>query len=140
MHGNSASVYHVAVPHKVVPQGGSIRCRCLVTTLSCFPGSRPGATLRSMPTRDLVLLAYDIAHDARRTRALNAVRGFGIEGQLSVHECRLSAGERHEIWRRLVALVAPDDRLLMLRLDPRSRIETLGTPRAPLSPVLHYIG
>jgi CRISPR-associated endonuclease Cas2 len=93
-----------------------------------------------MPRRDLVLLAYDIADDRRRTRTLNAVRGFGIDAQLSVHECCFSAGERREIWRRLAALVDKDDRLLLLILDPRSRVETLGTPRAPLDPALHYIG
>ena len=93
-----------------------------------------------MPRRDLVLVAYDIACDRRRARTLDAVRGFGIDAQLSVHECRFTAGERREIWRRLAALVDKDDRLLLLILDPRARVETLGTPRAPLDPALHYIG
>jgi CRISPR/Cas system-associated endoribonuclease Cas2 len=90
--------------------------------------------------RDLVLLAYDIACDRQRARTLDAVRGFGIDSQLSVHECRFTAGERREIWHRLRALVDQDDRLLLLVLDPRSRIETLGTPRSPLDPALHYVG
>jgi CRISPR-associated protein Cas2 len=96
--------------------------------------------MQPMPRRDLVLLAYDIADDRRRARTLDAVRGFGIDAQLSVHECFFTPGERREIWRRLTALVEPQDRLLMLLLDPRSRIEALGTPRAPLDPALHYIG
>jgi CRISPR-associated endonuclease Cas2 len=93
-----------------------------------------------MPRRDLVLLAYDVACDRRRARVLDAVRGFGIDAQLSVHECRFTAAERREIWRRVTALVAPDDRVLMLVLDPRARVETLGTARAPLDPAFHYIG
>ena len=93
-----------------------------------------------MPCRDLVLIAYDITDDRRRARAFEAVRGFGPDGQLSVHECSLSAGERREIWRRLTDLADEDDRLMMLLLDPRARIETLGTPRASLEPGLHYIG
>ena len=93
-----------------------------------------------MPARDLVLLAYDIADDRRRARALDAVRGFGIDGQLSVHECFFTPGERREIWRRLTAIAAADDRLLMLLLDPRARIETLGAPRAPFAPAHHYVG
>lgn len=93
-----------------------------------------------MPRRDLVLIAYDIGCDRRRARALEAVRGFGVDAQLSVHECRFTAGERREMWRRLTALAAEDDRLLLLVLDPRSRVETLGTPRVGLDPTLHYIG
>ena len=93
-----------------------------------------------MPRRDLVLLAYDITCNLRRARALKAVRGFGIDAQLSVHECCFTPGERREMWRRLTALAGENDRFLLLLLDPRARIETLGTPRTPLEPTLHYIG
>jgi len=94
-----------------------------------------------MPRRDLILLAYDIVCDRRRARALDAVRGFGVDAQLSVHECQFTAGERREIWQRLVALLDEgEDRLLMLVLDPRARIEALGAPRITLDPVSHYIG
>jgi hypothetical protein len=68
------------------------------------------------------------------------VRGFGIDAQLSVHECCFTPSERREIWRRLTAFAGEDDRLLWLLLDPRARIETLGTPRATLEPALYYIG
>ena len=94
-----------------------------------------------MPRRDLILLAYDVVCDRRRARTLDPVRGFGVDGQLSVHECRFTAGERREMWRRLVSLLDErEDRLLLLLLDPRARIETLGTPRVTLDPLLHYIG
>ncbi|WP_315783301.1 MULTISPECIES: CRISPR-associated endonuclease Cas2 [unclassified Bradyrhizobium] len=94
-----------------------------------------------MPQRDLVLLAYDIVCDRRRARALEAVRGFGVDAQLSFHECRFTPAERREMWRRLTALLdADEDRLLLLVLDPRARIESLGTPRVTLDPQLHYIG
>jgi CRISPR-associated protein Cas2 len=93
-----------------------------------------------MPRRDLVLLAYDITCDRRRALAFKAIRGFGVDAQLSVHECHFTSGERREMWRRLTALVAPEDKLLLLILDPRARVETLGTPRVTLEPLLHYIG
>lgn len=109
-------------------------------TLSCWRSRTSLRHDRRMPDRDLVLLAYDIVDDRRRARALDAVRGFGIDGQLSVHECRLSPGERRELWQRLVGLARDEDRLLLLILDPRARIETLGTPRTTLDPLLHYIG
>jgi CRISPR-associated endonuclease Cas2 len=93
-----------------------------------------------MPRRDLVLLAYDIVCDRKRARAFESVRGFGVDAQLSVHECHFTPAERREMWRRLTALADEDDRLLLLLLDPRARVEMLGTPRTTLEPALHYIG
>lgn len=93
-----------------------------------------------MPKRDLVLIAYDISCNRRRARALKAVRGFGLDAQLSVHECRLSPGERREMWRRLSALAEDEDKLLMLVLDSRARVEILGTPRGEIDPAFSYIG
>ena len=68
------------------------------------------------------------------------MRGFGVDAQLSVHECRLTPGERREMWRRLVALVDAEDKLMLLVLDPRARIESLGVPHIGFEPVHHYIG
>ncbi len=93
-----------------------------------------------MPRRDLVLLAYDISCDRRRTRAFQAIRGFGVDAQLSVHECQLTPAERREMWTRLTSIAEPGDRLLLLVLDPRSRVEALGTPRVTLDPEFHHIG
>lgn len=84
----------------------------------------------AMPHRDLYLLAYDVALPQPRARALSAVRGFGLDPQLSVHECHFTPAERDEIWNRLAGLLDPaTDRLMMLRLDPRSAIDHLGVAR-----------
>ncbi len=45
-----------------------------------------------MPHRDLYLLAYDVALSAPRASALRAVRGLGLDPQLSVHECHFPDG------------------------------------------------
>ena len=83
-----------------------------------------------MPKRDLYLLAYDVTEDGPRSRVLRAVRGFGLDPQLSVHECWFTAGERNEIWQHLSAILDPaTDRLLLLRFDPRSTIDHLGAAR-----------
>jgi CRISPR-associated protein Cas2 len=83
-----------------------------------------------MPHRDPYLLAYDVVEDRPRNRALSAVRGFGLDSQLSVHECHFTTGERNEIWRRLTSILDPaTDRLLLLRLDPRSAIDHVGVAR-----------
>lgn len=94
-----------------------------------------------MPKRDLYLLAYDVVDDRRRGRALDIVRAYGIDGQLSAHECLFSPGERREIWRRLTALLDPtEDRLMILRLDPRLETVVLGRPAAPPAGTLFYAG
>ncbi|WP_141135087.1 CRISPR-associated endonuclease Cas2 [Puniceibacterium sediminis] len=88
------------------------------------------------PHRTLCLVAYDIREDTRRARALRAVKAFGLDGQKSVHECALSQSERRELSLRLSGLIDPDtDRIMVLPLDPRSTIVTLGgQTRAPLAP------
>ncbi|HHG89767.1 MAG TPA: CRISPR-associated endonuclease Cas2 [Devosia sp.] len=75
-----------------------------------------------MPKRWTYLVAYDSPSDSRRAGMLRLVGGFGMDPQLSFHECRLSAGERRELWGELTRCAKPEqDRLLLLRLDPRSQ-------------------
>lgn len=86
------------------------------------------------------LLAYDVASDRRRARVLKAVKAHGIGGQKSAHECWLSRAERRELMRRLAALVDPAaDRLLLLRLDPRSTARQLGTGDTLADPTLVHL-
>ena len=85
-----------------------------------------------MSRRQLFLIAYDIVCHRRRARVLRAIRAHGLGGQKSAHECALTGRERRELEaaiRRLMDEKA--DRLLILRLDPRSTIETLGTATPP---------
>lgn len=60
------------------------------------------------------LIAYDIASNRRRRRVLYLLRRWRIDGQLSVHECRLSAAEAEELFLQLMTLLDPlADRLLL---------------------------
>ena len=93
-----------------------------------------------MPARDPVLIAYDIVDDASRKSAFDALRGFGVDAQLSVHECLFTQAERREIWERLVALAGDADKILMLNLDPRAKVERLGVAREPEKSAVGYIG
>ncbi|MBL8573943.1 MAG: CRISPR-associated endonuclease Cas2 [Hyphomicrobiaceae bacterium] len=94
-----------------------------------------------MIERSLHLLAWDIVADRRRARVLKAVRAFGVGGQFSASECAFSPGELRELWHRLGSLVdSAEDRLLLLRLDPRARIFCLGTARPPDLAPFRYFG
>jgi CRISPR-associated protein Cas2 len=91
-------------------------------------------------TRDLYLAAYDVA-DARRLRAaLDLVRGYATGGQYSVHECWLTPAERAQLIVDAASILnEEEDRMLLLRLDPRGAAITLGVAVAPADPSCFYV-
>ena len=94
-----------------------------------------------MIERSLYLVSYDITKSSIRRKALKITRGYATGGQKSVHECWLSRAERAHLLEELKRLVNPlEDRILVLRLDPRQAVETLGSAVQPLHPDFLYIG
>lgn len=94
-----------------------------------------------MVERTLHIIAYDIASDARRARALKACKAYGIGGQKSVHECFLSRRERRDLEAALKRIMdRKTDRLLVIRMDPRTVIHALGRAEPPPDPLWFYIG
>jgi CRISPR-associated protein Cas2 len=87
----------------------------------------------SMPDRT-ALFAYDI-HDHRlRRQALRTVREWRVDGQLSVHECRLSAAEASRVFQRLNAGLDPaHDRLLLAWVQAQRPILARGRGRATVA-------
>jgi CRISPR/Cas system-associated endoribonuclease Cas2 len=99
-----------------------------------------------MPKRRIYIIAYDSPSGNRRAKMLERVQGFGIDPQLSFHECCLSRGETRELWGELLACSDPArDKLLLLRLDPRNATWRLGKPAASgqntsVADTITYIG
>lgn len=94
-----------------------------------------------MKSRNLYLIAYDIAHPRRLKAALKVVREFATGGQKSVHECWLSAAEKGDLIATLNLIIdEEEDSLLIVRLDPRQTPHTLGIAAAPKDPDWFYIG
>jgi len=92
-----------------------------------------------MPDRDFFLAAYDVADPRRRAAALKLARGYATGGQRSVHECFLTPAERGELLLNLAdVLDANEDRFVLMRLDPRARILTLGAALQPCDPPYFY--
>jgi len=80
-----------------------------------------------MSKRHLFILAYDVVNSKRRSRALHIARCYATGGQKSVFECWLTAKEQQQCLQRMSHVLRPgEDRLLLMRLDPRQRIHTLG--------------
>lgn len=94
-----------------------------------------------MPQRTLHLAAYDISEPRRLVAALKLMRAFATGGQKSVHELYLTPAERQSMVEDMGVLMdLATDRFLLLRLDPRSRMYTLGKAVTPSDPNFFYVG
>ena len=94
-----------------------------------------------MPQRTLHLACYDISEPRRLRAALKLARAYATGGQKSLHELYLTVAERSALVDDMGVLMDMDtDRFLLLRLDPRSRVHTLGKAVAPSDPDYFYVG
>ena len=94
-----------------------------------------------MPERDLHIAAYDVSEARRLREALNVLKGYSTGGQKSVFECFLTSGERGRLLREVSAVIDDsEDRFLLVRLDPRSKVRTMGIAVAPEDPAFFYVG
>lgn len=93
-----------------------------------------------MSDRTLHLAAYDVADPRRLKAALDAARGHATGGQRSVYECFLNAEERQALVLEMAqALDFAEDRFLLIALDPRARVHTLGIAEPPVDPEYFYL-
>ncbi len=94
-----------------------------------------------MSKRILYIAAYDICDPRRLREALHVLRGYACGGQKSVFECFLTAAEKRELLVGIRAVMDEgEDRFLLLRLDPRSRVQTLGIAVEPADPDFFFVG
>ncbi|MBU1664743.1 MAG: CRISPR-associated endonuclease Cas2 [Gammaproteobacteria bacterium] len=92
-----------------------------------------------MPRR-LYLAAYDVAHPRRLKLSLELVKGYATGGQKSAYECWLSEGEKSALLHDMaLVLEEGEDSFLLIGLDPRSPVQTLGQAETPADPDLFYI-
>jgi CRISPR-associated protein Cas2 len=94
-----------------------------------------------MTQRLLHLACYDVSEPRRLSEALKLARVYATGGQKSVHELFLTPAERTDLVEDMSALLdLAIDRFLLLRLDPRSRVHTLGKAVPPSDPDYFYVG
>ena len=88
-----------------------------------------------MTQRTLHIAAYDISDDRRLRDALRILKGYASGRQKSVFECFLSEAEKDHLIDRVRGVIdSEEDRFLLLRLDRRSKILTLGKAVVPVDP------
>lgn len=94
-----------------------------------------------MTQRTLFIAAYDIAAPDRLRAALKVLRDYSTGGQKSVFECFLSDVEKRALLTEVAAVIdAEEDRFLLMRLEPRVKVVTLGIAVAPVDPDFYYVG
>lgn len=71
-------------------------------------------------------VVYDISSDAERARVHKALKGFGINVQKSVFECRLTRGMRDELLKKLKKLEIKSGYIKVYKLEYSSRRDVVG--------------
>ncbi len=93
-----------------------------------------------MNDRDLFLAAYDVADPRRLRLALDLVKGHATGGQKSAYECHLNPAEQGRLLQDIaLVLDEAEDSFLLIGLDPRARVYTLGRAVAPGDADLFYL-
>lgn len=91
--------------------------------------------------RRLYVAAYDISAPRRLRAALHVLKGYATGGQKSVFECFLTPAERARLLEEIGEVIeTSEDSFILLRLDPRSEVRTLGIAVAPSDPPFFYHG
>jgi CRISPR-associated protein Cas2 len=91
--------------------------------------------------RILYLAAYDISDQGRLRAALHCVRAYATGGQKSVHEVWLTPAEKGQLLGDMGYILEEDtDSFLLIRLDARQTVHTLGLGIAPIDPDWFYLG
>ncbi|QTR48559.1 CRISPR-associated endonuclease Cas2 [Candidatus Thiothrix anitrata] len=91
--------------------------------------------------RILYLAAYDISDQGRLRAALHCVRAYATGGQKSVHEVWLTPAEKGQLLGDMGYILEEDtDSFLLIRLDARQTVHTLGLGVAPIDPDWFYLG
>lgn len=90
--------------------------------------------------RRLYLAGYDVASPRRLRASLHLIKGHATGGQKSLYECFLTEGEKSRLVHDMaMVLEEEEDKFLLIGIDPRSRVYTLGMADAPIDPSYFYI-
>ena len=93
-----------------------------------------------MSDRDLFLAGYDVADPRRLRLALDLIKGHATGGQKSAYECYLNPAEQGRLLHDIaLVLDEAEDSFLLIGLDPRARVYTLGRAVAPSEPEVFYL-
>ncbi len=86
-----------------------------------------------------VIVAYDISSNKIRNKVRKIIGEWRLDGQKSVHECRLNNRQAEELFLQIGASMDKNtDKLLMAWLESRRSVLTRGIGKAKLdNNILH---
>ncbi|MBF0452418.1 MAG: CRISPR-associated endonuclease Cas2 [Candidatus Magnetomorum sp.] len=88
-----------------------------------------------------IVVAYDISNDKIRKKVFKILKLWRIDGQKSVHECRLTQGQAEELFLQINdPLDQKTDRLLMVWLEQNRKVLTRGIARNLINCKLRFGG
>jgi len=83
-----------------------------------------------MNVRKTAVIAYDVSNRKARAKILRILREWRIDGQKSVHECRLKEQEAEDIFIQLAEWIDEETDLLLLAwLEPQRETICRGVAR-----------
>ena len=81
-------------------------------------------------SRQPLIIAYDISDDRIRRQVYRILLNWRLDGQKSVHECRLTRAEAQELFIQLGEVIdPPPDQLMFAWLAPDRPVLARGTGR-----------
>lgn len=94
-----------------------------------------------MSSRQLYLVAYDVRDPKRLRQTHRVLKEFSCGGQKSAFECYLTQLEHKELVERVEQCLDTDkDALLVIRLNNRDNVSTLGIAVKPADELYTYLG
>lgn len=90
------------------------------------------------PRRWLIIIAYDIPNDRRRTRIANTILGYGGRIQGSVYEVWITEQQYERLWAAIHRLTKDGDRVRAYQLCTACvpRIRSLGMEEPAWNPAI----
>ena len=78
-----------------------------------------------------IIVAYDISANKTRAKVLKILREWRLDGQKSVHECRLAFHQAEELFLQLSqAIDTSTDNLIMAWIEPRRKMFARGVGKS----------
>lgn len=94
-----------------------------------------------MPKRALFIAAYDVSDPTRLRKVHKVVKRYATGGQKSVFECFLTAGEKRDLLSGARSVLDKrEDRLALLRIEPRAQPILHGVATPVVDPEFFYVG
>ena len=88
-----------------------------------------------------IVIAYDVTDRRTRARVLRILKIWRLDGQKSVHECRLTSNQAEELFLQLSDWIDPEsDLLLFAWLEPHRRVLCRGLGRNMIKEKLWFVG